>query len=221
MSKTNGIVTERDIGTVFPYPNNVKDHDKKQVAKIAMSIKMFKWRGSPVLVNEEGVILAGHGRYLAALSLGMTKIPVEVAADMSIEEQRAYRLADNRVAMSTIDSDLLRAELGDLGELDFDMAGLFEQKELDFLVVADLSEMKIESFVSDLDEEVANQSAETSKKIKDADAKDVRIDKVLGFSTIKGGDERHIARFMAKIEEASNKTGAEAFVAYAKATLAA
>lgn len=217
MSKTNEASQERDIDTVFPYAKNVKDHDKKQVEKIALSIKTFGWQGNPIVVNEEGVILAGHGRRLAAISLGMKKVPVKVATGLSDEAQRAYRLADNRVAMSTIDSELLRSELDDL---DFDMAGLFEQKELDFLV-ADLSEMKIESFVSDLDEEVANQSAETSKKIKDADAKDVRIDKVLGFSTIKGGDERHIARFMAKIEEASNKTGAEAFVAYAKATLAA
>lgn len=197
---------------LIPYELNVKGHDKKQVEKIANSIKEFGWTGNPIVVNGEGVILAGHGRRLAAISLGMTEVPVEVIHNLSAEAQRAYRLADNRVAISDIDSELLQKELANL---DFDMNGIFDKKELDFLV-ADLSDMDMGAFVSDLDVEVANQNAETSAKIEEVDERDVKVDKALGFKTFKGRDERHVARFIAQIEADTGKTGAEAFVEFVR-----
>ena len=109
-------------------------------------------------------------------------------------------------------AELLQAELG---ELEFDMDGIFDKKELDFLV-ADLADMKLEAFVSDLDEVVANQSAETSAKVEEADSKDIKLEKVFGFRVIKGRDERHVARFIAQMEESTGKVGAEALVDFCK-----
>lgn len=197
---------------VRPYANNAKVHDPKQVEKIAKSIKEFGWRGNPIVVDTEGVIIAGHGRRLAALHLGMKQVPVIVAHDLTPEQARALRLADNRVAIADIDSDLLQRELSDL---DFDLEGIFDKKELDFMV-ADLGEMKVEAFVADLDAEVSKQAAETNERIKEADERPVKIDKALGFKVIQGKDERFIARFMAQIEAETGKTGAEAFVEFVR-----
>ena len=204
-----------DVAKVHPYAQNAKIHDDKQVEKIAASIEKFGWRGNPIVINEEGVILAGHGRRLAALKLGLTKVPVEVVAGLSEDEQRAYRLADNRVAISDIDSGLLQKELADM---DFDLAGIFDKKELDFLE-ADLGDFNTQAFVDDIDKEVAKQGEESAKKVEEVDARAVKIDAALGFKTIEGKDERHVARFMAQIEADSGLVGAEAFVSFVKSVM--
>lgn len=198
---------------LIPYDKNVKIHDQKQVEKIAKSIQEFGWRGNPIVVDKEGVIIAGHGRRLAALKLGLANVPVIVARDLSEGQIKALRLADNRVAIGEYDSDLLQAELA---TIDFDLEGIFDKKELDFLVQADLGEMKMEAFVVDLDDEVKAQAAETSKKIEEADEKPVKIEKALGFKAIQGKDERWVARFMAQVEAETGKTGAEAFVEFVR-----
>lgn len=196
-----------------PYANNVKIHDQKQVEKIAKSIREFGWRGNPIVVDKEGVIIAGHGRRLAALKLGLLEVPVIVARDLTEDQIKALRLADNRVALSDYDSDLLQSELADI---DFDLDGIFDKKELDFLVAADLGEMKEEAFVVDLDEEVSKQAAETTRKIEETNEKPVKIEKALGFKSIQGKDERYVARFMAQVEAETGKTGADAFVAFVR-----
>lgn len=206
-----------EIDKVHPYALNAKIHDAKQVEKIAASIKKFGWRGNPIVVNEQGVILAGHGRRLAAISLGLKKVPVEVVSGLSEDEQRAYRLADNRVAISDIDSSLLQQELADM---DFDLEGIFDKKELDFLA-ADLGNFNEQAFVDDIEVEVAKQSEEATKKVEQADNNDVKIDKALGFKTIKGKDERHVAKFMAQIEADTGLAGAEAFVTFVKSLMEA
>ena len=198
---------------LIPYENNAKIHDTKQVEKIAKSIQEFGWRGNPIVVDKEGVIIAGHGRRLAALKLGLAQVPVVVASDLTEDQIKALRLADNRVAIGEYDSDLLQSELA---SITVDLEGIFDKKELDFLVTADLGEMKTEAFVVDLDEEVRQQAAETSKKIEEADEKPVKIEKALGFKSIQGKDERWVARFMAQVEAETGKTGAEAFVSFVR-----
>ena len=198
---------------LIPYENNAKIHDAKQVEKIAKSIAEFGWRGNPIVVDGNEVIIAGHGRRLAALKLGLTEVPVIVADDLTEDQIKALRLADNRVALSDYDSDLLQSELADI---DFDLEGIFDKKELDFLVAADLGEMKEEAFVVDLDAEVSAQSAETVEKIRETDEKPVKIEKALGFKAIQGKDERWVARFMAQVEAETGKTGAEAFVEFVR-----
>ena len=203
---------------LIPYENNAKIHDPKQVEKIAKSIQEFGWRGNPIVVDKEGVIIAGHGRRLAALKLGLAQVPVVVASDLTGDQIKALRLADNRVAIGEYDSDLLQSELA---SITVDLEGIFDKKELDFLVTADLGEMKTEAFVVDLDEEVRQQAAETTKKIEEADDKPVKIEKALGFKSIQGRDERYVARFMAQIEAETGKTGADAFVAFIRGLMSA
>ena len=104
------------IERLIPYANNARVHTEADLVKIAASIAKWGWT-MPVLVDEEGVLIAGHARVGAAAKLGLTSIPVMVARGWSAEEKKAYRLADNQLAARAIwDPDLLRH---DLQELDF------------------------------------------------------------------------------------------------------
>jgi hypothetical protein len=203
------------LSDIKPYELNAKIHDDKQVEKIAASIKLFGWKGNPIVVDEDGVILAGHGRRLAAIKLGLEEVPVERVTTMTADEKRAFRLADNRVAISNIDTDILQQELS---LMTFDMDGIFDKKELEFLE-ADLGEINATAFVDDLDEEVKRQTEETGQRIDEADAKDVRIEKAMGFKAISGKDERVIVKFMAQIEAESGMPPAEAFVHFVKSLI--
>lgn len=89
----------------------------------------------PIVVDGNGVIIKGHGRRLAALQIGLKKVPVIVRDDLSEEAVRAARLADNRVAISGLDNEILRKELS---SLEFSLDNIFDKKELTF-VTADLA----------------------------------------------------------------------------------
>lgn len=213
----NQIRTEiRDIDQIFPYHLNAKIHDKTQVERIAKSIKDFGF-DQHIVIDRDGVIIKGHGRREAALSLGLKQVPVIVRDDLTDDEVRAARLADNRVAVGDLDADLLQQELA---SLNFDLEGIFDRKELDFMA-ADMAEMNIDSIVLDLESAVEEQAEETAGKIAETDLRMVRIDKVLGFKEIQGKDERAIARFMAVAEDETGEEGAEAFVGYIKQLMAA
>lgn len=197
------------IERVIPYELNAKIHDAEQVKRIAKSIAELGW-DQPIVVDKNGVIIKGHGRRLAAISLGMKEVPVLVRDDLTPDQVKAARLADNRVAIGNIDADLLAKDLADL---EFDLTGIFDSKELEF-ITADLGELNPEAFVADLDAEIEKQAEETSSTIAAAADKAVPIQKALGFKTIKGSDERAIAIFMANLEAESGKTGAEAFMEF-------
>jgi len=92
------------------------------VGKVAASIKEFGFR-VPIIVDSEGVIIAGHTRLAAAKRLGLERVPVLVAADLSPAQVKAYRIADNRTAQETgWERALLELELEDLRGLDFDLS---------------------------------------------------------------------------------------------------
>lgn len=204
-------IVMRGIDTIAPYELNAKLHEPKQVAKIAESIKQFGWT-QPIVVDKNGSIIAGHGRRLAAISLGLKEVPVLVRDDLSDEEVKALRLADNRVALSGFDGEKLQAELA---SLQIDMEGIFDKKELEFMQ-ADLSVIDDDKFMTDVDAAVREQAEQTIKKIADADAKEIAIAKALGFKNIKIKDEKHVAAFIAIIESETGKSGAEAFVEHAQ-----
>lgn len=199
-----------DLEKLVPYELNSKIHDDAQVKKIAESIKQFGW-DQPIVVDKDMVIIKGHGRSLAAKLLGVKQVPVLVRDDLTPDQVRAARLADNRVAVGGIDTELLKQELA---ALDYDLGDIFDAKELSFLE-ADLSEMNIEAFVPDLNEAVAAQSGESTRKLEEADQRPVKIEQALGFKTIQGKDEQAVAFFMAIIESETGLTGAEAFVKFA------
>jgi hypothetical protein len=103
------------IDRLIPYAKNARTHTDAQVAAIAASIREWGWT-SPALVGEDGGLIAGHARILAARQLGIAEVPVMVAAGWSEAQKRAYVLADNQLAItgSGWDPELLRLELGEL-----------------------------------------------------------------------------------------------------------
>ena len=114
-------VERRAVAALIPYARNARTHSPEQVDQIAASIREWGWT-VPVLVDEQGGIIAGHGRVLAAHKLGIAEIPVMVAAGWSEAQKRAYVLADNKLALNAgWDDDLLKIELGDLQAFDFDL----------------------------------------------------------------------------------------------------
>lgn len=124
-------VERRKVSTLVPYARNARTHSEAQVAQIAASIREWGWT-VPVLVDEEGTIIAGHGRVLAAQSLGLDEVPVMVASGWTDAQRRAYVLADNRLALNAgWDTELLKLELADLKAADFDMGLMgFSEDEL-------------------------------------------------------------------------------------------
>jgi len=109
------------IEKLVPYARNARTHSDEQVGQIAASIKEWGWT-TPILVDEDGSIIAGHGRTLAAQRLQMTEVPVMVAKGWSDSKKRAYVLADNKLAMNAgWDNEMLALELGEIGDLGFDL----------------------------------------------------------------------------------------------------
>lgn len=109
------------IDKLIPYARNARTHSDEQVSQIAASIKEWGWT-TPVLVDEQGGIIAGHGRTLAAQKLEITEVPVMVAKGWSDAKKRAYIIADNKLAQNADwDNEMLALELGELGDLGFDL----------------------------------------------------------------------------------------------------
>ena len=109
------------IEDLKPYDRNAREHPPEQVAALARSITEFGFT-VPLLVAEDGEIIAGHGREMAARELGMAEVPVIVARGWTEEQRRAYRIADNALALgSEWNDDLLRVEIAALREDEFDL----------------------------------------------------------------------------------------------------
>lgn len=114
-------VQQRSILEVLPYGKNAKKHPEKQVNQIADSIREFGFN-QPIVVDKQGVIIVGHGRYMAAHLLGIDTVPV-VELDISEEKAKAYRLADNKLNESDWDMELVIAELKGLTLESVDLTG--------------------------------------------------------------------------------------------------
>ena len=142
MTTTQDIVTSnfkvelRKIEDVKPYERNPRLNDKA-VDAVAASLSEFGFR-QPIVIDEDGVIIAGHTRWKAATKLGLAKVPVHVATDLSPDQVRAYRLADNRTGeLAEWDMSILPIELNELREGGFDMDILaFDEEELGELLNA-------------------------------------------------------------------------------------
>ena len=121
------------VARLKPYAKNARTHSDDQIAKIAASLVEYGWT-APVMVADDGEIIAGHGRLLAAQHLGLTEVPVIRFAHLTPEQVRAYRIADNRLSRGW-DDELLAAELHALNAVGFDLALTgFEGEDLDRLL---------------------------------------------------------------------------------------
>ncbi len=120
----------RKLSEIKPYEKNPRLNDDA-VDAVAASIREFGFR-QPIVVDADGVIICGHTRYKAAQKLGLEKVPVHVAKDLSPEKIKAYRIADNKTSeLSDWNYDLLPIELGELQGMNYDLGLLgFDQDEL-------------------------------------------------------------------------------------------
>jgi DNA modification methylase len=123
------------ISELRPAPRNARTHSKRQIKQIADSIRRFGFT-NPVLVDDEHVIIAGHGRVVAAKDIGLAEVPCLLLSDMSAADKRAYIIADNKLALNAgWDVEILAGELQGLIELGFDVAITgFELPEIDIIL---------------------------------------------------------------------------------------
>jgi DNA modification methylase len=126
------------LDAVYPNPHNARRHSAKQVDQLSASIEELGFR-VPLIVAEDGMILAGHGRWEAARKVGLTEIPVIRDSSMNEEQRRAFALADNRLAeLSEWNDDILSKELKILfdGGFELQLTG-FSTADLDFSLARD------------------------------------------------------------------------------------
>jgi len=135
-------IEQWSIDKLIPYARNSRTHSDEQVGQIAASIKEWGWT-TPILVDENGGIIAGHGRTMAAQRLKMTTVPVMVATGWSEAKKRAYIIADNRPCPERPggDNEMLATEFKDLMEFGFDVSLTgFTEEEIDALMPLELEE---------------------------------------------------------------------------------
>ncbi len=133
-ASSNALAVEyRTVGSLKPDPRNARTHPKRQLEQIKASIEEFGFI-NPILIDEQSVIIAGHGRLRAAKELGRDKVPTIVLAGLTDAQKRALRLADNKIALcASWNLDLLKLELGDLSKMNFDVSLTgFSGGEIDF-----------------------------------------------------------------------------------------
>lgn len=117
------------IDDIIPYENNPR-RNEKAVDAVANSIKEFGFK-NPIIVDKDHVIISGHTRRLAAIKLGLKEVPVVIGDDMTEDQVRAFRLADNRVAEIAVwDEDLLREEMKKVADIDLTEFG-FDDEDVD------------------------------------------------------------------------------------------
>ena len=123
------------IDKLIPYAKNSRTHSADQIAQLAASIKEWGFT-TAILVDENGSIIAGHARVMAARKLGMIEVPVMIAAGWSDAQRRAYVIADNKLALNAgWDDELLALELAELDDLGFDveLTGFSDEEIKDLL----------------------------------------------------------------------------------------
>jgi DNA modification methylase len=124
-------IVPQKVDDLLPYARNARTHSKAQIEKLASGMREFGFT-NPVICDENGMIIAGHGRVEAAKKLGLEAVPTLIARGWSEAKKRAYVLADNRLALDAgWDDEMLTAELAELANSDFDMALTgFDEREL-------------------------------------------------------------------------------------------
>jgi ParB-like chromosome segregation protein Spo0J len=113
-------VVYRPLASLAPDPRNARTHPRRQIEQIKASIIAFGFT-NPLLTDEEGKLIAGHGRLIAARELGLADVPVIQLAGLTEPQKRALRLADNKIALNAgWDIEILKLELADLSLPDID-----------------------------------------------------------------------------------------------------
>lgn len=144
-----------ELSRLIPYARNSRTHSDAQVAQIAASIKEFGFT-NPILIDEAGGIIAGHGRVLAAQKLGLKTVPAITLSHLSETQRRAYIIADNKLALNAgWDDEMLRLEFSELEQAGFDL-------ELTGFSLDEIEDLQIEEIADGLtDEDAVPDAPET------------------------------------------------------------
>lgn len=129
-AKISDMVKLVDIGSLKPYKGNPRKNERA-VEPVANSIREFGFK-QPIVVGKDNTVIAGHTRLLAAKELGLKEVPVIVADDLTPEQAKAYRLADNKTGeLAGWDFEQLDIELGDIADIDMGQFGFLEDGDVD------------------------------------------------------------------------------------------
>lgn len=154
------IIINKAIDSIIPYANNPRKNGAA-VDKVAASIKEFGFK-VPIIIGKDTVIVTGHTRLLAAKKLGLETVPCVIAEDLTPAQIKAFRIADNKTAeFSEWDDEMLKVELEELGELNFDLdlTG-FGKNEIAALLGGEESEAKEDGFDVELPDEPKSQTGD-------------------------------------------------------------
>lgn len=133
-------IVYKPLNMMIVYAKNARTHSPEQVEKIVASIERYGWT-NPILLDEGGEVIAGHGRILAAEKIGYDPVPTITLSGLSDAEKKAYRIADNKLPLSAgWDLELLATELNDLlaDEFDLSLTG-FDSDEIDQMLNVDFA----------------------------------------------------------------------------------
>ena len=144
-------IIQKKLADIVPYANNTKKHDETQIKNVAESIKKYGWV-QPIVIDDDGTIVIGHCRALAAEKLGIEEVPCVVVSDLTEEEINALRIVDNKTNESPWDFDLLSAELPEIDLSDFEFDFGISDFEFDFGIEDEEEESKVVKD-DDLDEQ--------------------------------------------------------------------
>ena len=134
-------IIQKKLADIVPYANNTKKHDETQIKNVAESIKKYGWV-QPIVIDNDGTIVIGHCRALAAERLGIEEVPCVVVSDLTEDEINALRIVDNKTNESPWDFDLLSVELPEIDLSDF---------EFDFNVPTDFTADMIDDFFDNVE----------------------------------------------------------------------
>ena len=142
-------IIQKKLADIVPYANNTKKHDETQIKNVAESIKKYGWV-QPIVIDNDGTIVIGHCRALAAERLGIEEVPCVVVSDLTEEEINALRIVDNKTNESPWDFDLLSAELPeiDLSDFEFDL-GIEDEGEKTEIVEDETPEVEFSEILGE------------------------------------------------------------------------
>lgn len=208
-----------DVEKVIPYPMNHKIHPPKHISLLTRSIKA-QGLLDPIVVDEAGVIISGHGRFEAIKALEWVKVPVRVLRGITDEQASALRIAANKTVSNEYDVDVLTRELQALSQASFDLLSLgFDDRELTILL-EDVGVLDTEKMVDDLDSAIAAHDESVAEKTEETDKSTIRLDQAFGFKRVSLRHQKTFQRFIAEVHAAScNASVEDALVAHMKSYL--
>lgn len=206
------------VDDLHPYDMNAKKHPASQIKRLAAAISKYGF-DQPIVAwrDEDGklVIIKGHGRREALISLGVKKAPTIILQGITREKADALRIADNALSSVEYDTKMIASEVSRLAtEFDFDGTDFgFTEKDTQ-IFLGDLSEMSKSVLTEDVSASIEQHKVEDGKKSKELDESEVKIGKFLGCKAVSVAESRTLNRFFASIKN-EDESNIQALIRYA------